>query len=242
MLLRLIRCELMKWHRSPVWLAFLFLPILPALLGTLNYMGNLEILQDTWYSLWTQHTLFSCYFFLPVLVGIYSSYLMHLEVAHNNWNKYLSLPISKGEIFLAKFFATLLMIFFCELWICTLFVISGKIIGLIDPIPWQKLLIWCSFGTLGGGVMASIQLLLSLFFQSFALPVGIALGGGLSGLLFLAKGFGHLWPYALMAYGMNSNAPQELSHSGYGAFILTCVIYILLFTVLGSFILKRKEP
>ena len=53
MLLRLIRCELMKWHRSPVWLAFLFLPILPALLGTLNYMGNLEILQDTWYSLWT---------------------------------------------------------------------------------------------------------------------------------------------------------------------------------------------
>ena len=80
MLLRLIRCELMKWRRSPVWLAFLFLPILPALLGTLNYMGNLEILQDTWYSLWTQHTLFSCYFFLPVLVGIYSSYLMHLEV------------------------------------------------------------------------------------------------------------------------------------------------------------------
>ena len=45
MLCKLISAELVKLRRSPVWLAFLVLPVIPALLGTLNYLGNLEILN-----------------------------------------------------------------------------------------------------------------------------------------------------------------------------------------------------
>ena len=46
MLLRLLKAERMKLKRSPVWLAFLFMPVVPALLGTINYMANIEILQS----------------------------------------------------------------------------------------------------------------------------------------------------------------------------------------------------
>ena len=53
MLLRSIRAELMKCRRSPVWLAFVVLPLFPAILGTVNYLGNLEVLESQWYSLWT---------------------------------------------------------------------------------------------------------------------------------------------------------------------------------------------
>ena len=56
MLLRSIRAELMKCRRSPVWLAFVVLPLFPAILGTVNYLGNLEVLKSQWYSLWTQHS------------------------------------------------------------------------------------------------------------------------------------------------------------------------------------------
>ena len=63
MLFKLIKAERLKLKRSPLWLAFLFMPVIPALLGTLNYMANIEILQSEWFSLWTQHTLFTCYFF-----------------------------------------------------------------------------------------------------------------------------------------------------------------------------------
>ena len=42
MLLRSIRAELMKCRRSPVWLAFVVLPLFPAILGTANYLGNLD--------------------------------------------------------------------------------------------------------------------------------------------------------------------------------------------------------
>ena len=241
MLFKLIKAERLKLKRSPLWLAFLFMPVIPALLGTLNYMANIEILQSEWFSLWTQHTLFTCYFFLPIMIGIYSSYMMHQEENNRNWNKVLSMPVSRNLVFIAKLVQVFFMIFFSEIWICALFVISGKVIGLTSAIPWGKLVIWCLFGTLGGTVIAAIQLMISLFIKSFALPVGIALGGGLSGLVFLAKHLGHIWPYSLMAYGMNSNAPQELIESGYVWFVVICIVYIVLFMTISSMILSRRD-
>lgn len=241
MLFKLIKAERLKLKRSPLWLAFLFMPVIPALLGTLNYMANIEILQSEWFSLWTQHTLFTCYFFLPIMIGIYSSYMMHQEENNRNWNKVLSMPVSRNLVFIAKLVQVFFMIFFSEIWICALFVISGKVIGLTSAIPWGKLVIWCLFGTLGGTVIAAIQLMISLFIKSFALPVGIALGGGLSGLVFLAKHLGHIWPYSLMAYGMNSNAPQELLESGYVWFVVICIVYIVLFMTISSMILSRRD-
>lgn len=206
----LIKAEQMKLKRSPIWLAFLIMPVIPAFLGTLNYVANIEILQSEWYSLWTQHTLFTDYFFLPIMIGIYCSYIMRQEENNRNWNKVLTMPVSKNNIFIVKLICTSFMILISEFWIAILFILSGKIVGISSAIPINKLIVWCLFGTLGGIVMASIQLMLSLFIKSFALPIALALAGGLSGLVFLAKNLGHIWPYSLMAYGMNSNAPQEL--------------------------------
>lgn len=49
-------------RHSPVWLAFLLIPIIPAFMGTFNYLNNFRVLENAWYSLWTQHTIFTCYF------------------------------------------------------------------------------------------------------------------------------------------------------------------------------------
>ena len=241
MLYKLIKAERLKLKRSPLWLAFIFMPIIPALLGTLNYKANIEVLQSEWFSLWTQHTLFTCYFFLPIMIGIYSSYIMRQEENNRNWNKVLSMPVSKNLVFIAKLIQVVFMIFLSEIWICTLFVISGKVIDLTSAIPCDKLITWCLFGTLGGSVMASLQLMISLFIKSFALPVGISLGGGLSGMVFLAKHLGHIWPYSLMAYGMNSNAPQELIKSGYMSFVIICIVYIAIFMITSSTILSKRD-
>ena len=190
----LIKAEQMKLKRSPIWLAFLIMPVIPAFLGTLNYVANIEILQSEWYSLWTQHTLFTDYFFLPIMIGIYCSYIMRQEENNRNWNKVLTMPVSKNNIFIVKLICTSFMILISEFWIAILFILSGKIVGISSAIPINKLIVWCLFGTLGGIVMASIQLMLSLFIKSFALPIALALAGGLSGLVFLAKNLGHIWP------------------------------------------------
>ena len=231
----------MKLKRSPVWIAFLLMPIVPAVLGTINYLGNLELLTSEWYSLWTQHTLFTCYFFLPIMVGIYCAYIMRLEQNNHNWNKTLTMPVSKCGIFVAKLIMITFMIFISEIWIGVLFVISGKLAGITAALPIKDIVIWCIFGTLGGMVMAAAQLVISMLIRCFALPIGIALAGGISGMVFLAKDLGHIWPYSLMAYGMNSNAPQQMIASGYVPFILICIGYIALFTIAGSILMSRKE-
>lgn len=240
MLFRLLKVERMKLKRAPVWTAFLIMPVIPALLGTINYMGNLEILQSEWYSLWTQHTLFTCYFFLPAMIGVYCAYIMRLEHNNQNWNKILTMPTSRQMIFIAKLITVSIMVLLSEGWIAALFIISGKMVGMTAP-PYRDLVIWCLFGTLGGVVMASIQLFLSAYIKSFALPVGISFAGGLSGLVFLAKGLGHVWPYSLMAYGMNSNSPQQMPESGYAGFVVICIAFIMIVTVISSAVLSQKD-
>ena len=46
-----LRAENKKLKGSPVWIAFIVLPLISAVIGTVNYMGNIGILKDEWYSL-----------------------------------------------------------------------------------------------------------------------------------------------------------------------------------------------
>ena len=153
-------------------------------MGTFNYLENLELLHSEWYSLWTQHTLFTDYIFLPLLIGIYCSYTMYIEQKNHNWNRVLTAPVPKGMVFAAKLVCVGFMILLSELWIAVLYVASGKPVGLSAAVPLGELTVWCLFGTLGGLVMAAMRALtVSLFLRGFAMPVAIALAGGLSGLL-----------------------------------------------------------
>ena len=98
MLLRALRGELLKGRRNPVWLVFLVLPLFPAVLGTMNYLGNVSVLTDGWYSLWTQHTLFSASLFLPAQFGVFCAWQWRLEHSGSNWNACRSAPISAGAL------------------------------------------------------------------------------------------------------------------------------------------------
>ena len=221
MLLRLIRAERMNSVRL-YGLLLALMPIISAVLGTINYLGNIEILDSEWYSLWTQHTIFTSTDMMAYILCPY-----YAASSRQTWlNKTLTMPVPKSEIFLAKLITVTFMILISEIWIGALLVISGKIIGMTAALPFKDIMIWCLFGTLGGMVMAAVQLVISMFIKSFALPIGISLVGGISGLVFLAKNLGHIWPYSLMAYGMNSNSPQQMLESGYIQFVLICIVYI----------------
>ena len=102
MLLRCLRAELIKFRRSPVWLAFVVLPIFPAILGTMNYLGNLGLLQSEWYSLWSQHTLFAAVFFMPAQFGVFCAWQWRLEHADHNWNAALTAPVPVRALYLGK--------------------------------------------------------------------------------------------------------------------------------------------
>ena len=76
--------------------------------------------------------------------------------------------------------------------ILLLYLLCGLLIGLGAP-PLGMLADWFLFGTLGAMATCAVQLLLSLVIRSFPIPVGIALLGGIAGMLLTARGYGLLW-------------------------------------------------
>lgn len=240
MLIRSLRAEQIKLRRSPVWLAFLILPALSAFMGTFNYLQNIAILENKWYSLWTQHTLFLCYFFLPPLIGVYCSYLCRLEHARHNWNAVMTAPVSVFSIFLAKIITASVMVLFTQVWIGILFILSGKLAGLTVPIP-PELIDWLFYGTVAGIVLCALQLCISLVIRSFAVPIGLAFVGGVAGLAALAKGYGVWFPYSLMSVGMRANNPDGAMQCSSIQFFLNSAVYFLIFCLFAVLWLQKRD-
>ena len=218
MLLRCLRAELVKFRRSPVWLAFVVLPLFPAFLGTFNYLGNLSVLSDAWYSLWSQHTLFSSMFFLPALLGVFCAWQWRLEHADHNWNSFLTAPVPVGDLCLAKLIWAAVISLLSQAWIGVLFILSGKLVGLTGPIP-PELPEWLLCGTLGGVSVCAVQLYFSLIIRAF--------------------GFGYAFPYSLRCIGMRANNPTM--GLNFAAFLLSAFVYTVVFTLLAVRHLRRHD-
>lgn len=240
MLIRTIRAEGMKLRRSPVWLAFLILPVLPAFMGTFNYINNIGILQNKWYSLWTQHALFTCYFFLPAIIGVYCSYLFRLEHTNNNWNSAMTAPVPVSSIYFAKLWTASVMVLLTQAWIGLLFIISGKLAGIAAPLP-SELPVWLFCGAVGGIVICSLQLFLSMVIRSFAVPVGLAMIGGIAGLAALIKGVGVWFPYSLLSLGMRASNPNGPMQCSLEQFIINSSVFLIIFCLLAVLWLKKRD-
>lgn len=240
MLVNCIKAENKKIKSPVIWLIFFIIPILPAIMGTFNYLTNIEILKSEWYSLWTQHTLFYTSFFFAPLIAIYSSYIWRLEHLNRNWNFIMTVPVKVENIFMAKFLIIFKMSILTQIWICILFLICGKIVGLPGMFP-MEIITWLVRGSVGGIVIISLQLLLSMVIRSFSIPIIIALGGSIGGLVLSSSGKRLIWPYALMMMGMNSNKSTDVIGGEYVLFFVSVAVFVSIFTLITMRILKNKD-
>ena len=240
MLYSCIRAENMKLRHSVIWLAALLIPVIPAIMGTFNYVQNSDILTGGWYSLWTQYTLFYSMFFYAPLIALYCSYLWRLEHVNHNWNILMTMPVSTTNVFTGKLCIILLVTLFTQLWVFILFVIGGKCIGL-QGLPPLTTLLWALRGTLGAVAIGTLQLLLSMCIRNFAIPIGIALAGGCAGLVLSNLNLGLYWPYALLMMGMNSNSYEDKMKGELLPFLISTFLFFLLFYVTAVILLKKRD-
>ena len=136
MLQNCIRAENRKLHASPIWIMFFLLPVISAGYGTFNYLQNLEILTDGWYSLWTQHTLFYSMFFFPAMVAAYAAYLWRLEHLGHNWNFIMATPVHPLALFAAKFVVVGKLALLTHAFVFVLYAFCGKVFACPAPRPW----------------------------------------------------------------------------------------------------------
>lgn len=241
MFLRCIRAEDLKLHASPIWFLFFLLPVLSAAYGTVNYLGNLEILSESWYSLWTQHTLFYSLFFFPAMVAIYASYLWRLEHLGHNWNLIMAAPVRPFALFFAKFIVVLKLVLLTQCFVFILYCLCGKYFAALPGWPPIETFLFLLRGALGGLSVIALQLVFSMVIRSFAVPIFLALFGGIIGMLAASRGKGLFWPYALMQYGMNSNRSDDLLAGNYLSFFVSCLFWLVLLCLLANLLLTHRD-
>ena len=240
MLLNCIQCEKMKLRHSHMWIAFVLIPLLPSVMGTMNYLQNLSMLKSEWFSLWTQETLFYSDFFYGPLIAIYCGYLWRIENRNKNRHLLMTMPVPVRNIFLGKLISIAKITLFTQLWVFALFFITGKLLS-FGGIPPVSILLYALRGTLGAMVIAALQLLLSTIIRSFAAPVAIAIFGTVTGMLMSNSRYGICYPYSLMVLGMNSNKKDDVLSGGSLPFILSSMFYLLLFNIVAIYLLKHRD-
>ena len=183
MLKRCIIAENRKLHASPIWVIFFVLPLISAGYGTFNYLQNLEILTERWYSLWTQHTLFYSMLFFPAMVSAYAAYLWRLEHLGHNWNLIMAAPVRPFALFAAKLLIVVKLMCFTQCFVFVLYVACGRLFAGFSDWPPVSIVFYLVRGIFGGLAVAAVQLLLAMLIRSFAVPIFLGLVGGIAGIL-----------------------------------------------------------
>ena len=241
MLASCISAEFIKMRRAPVWAAFAALPAVSALIGSANYVANLDLLTPGWENLWTQHTLFICYFFLPALIGAGASYLWRLEHMGSNWNELMVAPVPARDVFVAKLAVLALLDLVAFAAMTAFFVASGLVLRVPGAFPVAMLAGQVALGWLGSLAICGIQLVVSMLVRSFAAPVGVGLGGGILGIMASMGGFGYVFPYSLMQSGMNSNALVVLDAPHVAQIAVLSIAYVVAAVVVATVRLTRAD-
>lgn len=241
MLKRCILAENRKLHASPIWVMFFLFPTISAGYGTFNYLQNLELLTDGWYSLWTQHTLFYSMLFFPAMVGAYAAYLWRLEHLGHNWNLIMAMPVRPLDLFAAKFVVVAKLALLTHGYVFALFVVCGKLFAHLPGFPPATLPLYLLRGALGALAVIAAQLVLAMVIRSFAVPIFLALLGGISGMLAGSKGLSLFWPYCLMQMGMNANKQEDVLSGAYLPFFVSCLLWLAALFLLAWLLLRKRD-
>lgn len=236
-----IRAENRKLHASPIWAMFFLLPVISAVYGTFNYLQNLEILTDGWYSLWTQHTLFYSMLFFPAMVATYAAYLWRLEHLGHNWNLIMASPVRPLALFAAKFVVVAKLALLTHAFVFCLYVFCGKIFAQLPGWPPVVLPLYLLRGAVGALAVIAAQLVLAMVIRSFAVPIFLGLLGGIVGIFVGSKGYSLLWPYALMQAGMNANKSEDILAGSYGMFFISCAFWLASMFLLAWLLLRKRD-
>lgn len=237
---RSISAEWLKLRHSRIGLVIAVLPIISLLIGCANYYFNQGALQNGWYSLWTQVSLFYGVFFLPILIAICCSYICRLEHLNRNWNMLMSSPVSVASVFLAKLIVVSILIMFAQALFMGLYWLAGSLFSLPGPFPVDTIG-WTIRGWYACLSISALQLGLSLRIRSFATPIGISLCAVFIGLgMYIAK-LGIFYPFSLLNIGMSVMSQEKLNDMQNFLFWMTNLAFIIIFTSMSIRRLKNKD-
>lgn len=239
-MLRSVSTEWLKLRHSRIGLVLAILPVISLVIGCFNFYFNQAALQDGWYSLWTQVSLFYGEFFLPILIAICCAFVCRLEHNNRNWNLILASPVSVSSVFMSKLIIVSLLIFIVQTLFMVMYWSAGQLLSISGAFPTETI-VWGFRGWLSSVAIAALQLGFSIRIRSFAAPIGISLCAVFLGLGMYVVKIGMLFPYSLLTIGMSVLSQREWTPADYLSFFFMNVMFIVLFAAWSVHRLKHKD-
>lgn len=225
---KILRSEFLKLRKSSIWLLIFISPVLSSLAG---FGESGKDASFEWEMTLSTMVFLHALLFLPLLTGVFSAFVCRFEHVGGGWKQLLSMPVSRGNVYLAKFIIVLGLLAITQLLFAAGLILIGQLKGFEEAIPWKMILT----STIGGWVaclpLAALQLFVSTAWSSFAAPLAMNVIFTLPNILVVnSEKFGPYYPWAqpllLMLPG---------SEESFGA--LNVPLEILMIVILGSFVL-----
>ncbi len=225
---KVLRVEFLKLRKSPIWLLVFISPALATLVG---YGQSVEDIPFKWEMTLGSMAFIHALLFLPLLTGVFSAFVCRFEHIGGGWKQLLAMPVSRGNVFVAKFIIVLGLLALTQVLFAAGLLFIGQVKGFAEVIPWKMILTSMLGGLLACMPLAALQLFVSTAWTSFAAPLAINVVFTLPNILVVNSAeFGPYYPWGqpflLMLPG---------SEDSFGA--LNVPLETLLIVILGSFIL-----
>ncbi|OUS78628.1 hypothetical protein B1748_00695 [Paenibacillus sp. MY03] len=242
--LGLLGAERLKLSRSLIWLLVPISPLLAALIGAMSNLTDVpeasryDLLQSTVFML---HALL----LLPILTGIFSSFVCRYEHNGGGWKATLSLPVSRTALYGAKFIMVAALLAAVQLIMIGALLAASAVQGITGSIDWQSALVSLLTGWIACLPLAALQLWASIGWSSFAAPLAINVSMTIPNILIInSDKYGPFYPWAQPALGMLVEGGEQ----NFGAFnlpleniLVTVGCSFVLFVAGGLLYLHRKE-
>ena len=105
----------------------------------------------------------------------------------------------------------------------------------------MELILFGLRGTVGALAVIAAQLLLAMVLRSFAVPIFLAIVGGIVGMLLGSKGYPLFWPYCLMQAGMNANRSEDILAGQGVQFAAASAFWLAAMFVTAYLLLKERD-
>lgn len=222
---KVLRFELLKLKKSPIWLLVFVSPALSSLVGLVESEIN------NWLAALGTMAFLHAMLFLPLLTGVFAAFVCRYEHIGGGWKMVLAMPVTRTSVYMVKFLLVLGLLALTQLLFMGGLLLIGEIKGYSGEIPWGMVLksIW------GGWVacmpLAALQMFVSVAWSSFAAPMAVNVMFTLPNILVAnSEKYGPYYPWAQPLLAM-----IPASNDSFGAFLISAET--LFFIIIGSFFL-----
>ena len=180
--------------------------------------------------------------FLPLISGVLASSICRYEHQSGGWKQLLTLPVTRGSVFTAKYIVVLLLVLVIQLLFLVAVYGAGVVKGLTTPFPLE--IVWKSI--LGGWVatfpLVALQLWMSILMKNFAGPFAVNVVFTMPSILAVnSERFGPLYPWAQPFSMMYIGGSEEVFYVPWEQLLTVVGGGFLVFFMGGYLYFQRKS-